>query len=68
MESYSKLFVFFKTYKWAPKARVFVPGKHFQGIEMLHSSLLSLLALYKENEALLYSKLLVFFVTYKWAQ
>ncbi len=39
-------------FKFSDKARVFVPGKHFQPTVMQHSSLLALFVSYEENEVL----------------
>jgi hypothetical protein len=40
LRSYSQRLVFFITYEWAQKAKLFVPGKPFQPNLMCHSSLL----------------------------
>ncbi len=43
-------FIFFITFEWVQKAKVFVFGKPFQSIVMQHSSLLCPFVSYKAKE------------------
>ncbi len=71
---YSQYFIFFVTYKWVQKARVFVRGMPFQPSVMWHSSLLGSFLSYKENEVfwilclVQYSWYFIFFLACKWVQ
>ncbi len=49
---YSHHFIFFATYKWAQKARVFVPAKPIEPIIIQHPSMLGPFASYVENDVL----------------
>ncbi len=50
--AYSHHCIFFLTYPWAQKDRVFVSGDSFQASVMLHSSLLGPIISYKEDKVL----------------
>jgi hypothetical protein len=51
---FSQPFRFFITYEWAPSAKVFAPGKHFQPFD-INTSILSTFVSYEENEVVFVS-------------